>query len=738
MSMSSALRTISLLLVVVSAALAAQQAPPGQKPEDLNKRDLELDRPTAEPESVRTPVIPRGYAVVIGIAAYQNLAASDNLQFPESDAQAIQRVLISKEAGAFPPENVHMLLGKQATLQNIRHELEEWLPGQAQDTDRVVVYFAGHGYVTGGRGYLAPCDVDPAHPETTGYPMALLGQVLTQKVKARWKVLLTDACHSGRITGETSDEAVNAQLGQMPSGFLNLTATGARERSFEDPSLSTGFGVFTYFVVQALQGSADPAQCHGVVTAEDFVTYVRSQVSNYVKMRTQGESQTPSDHEHDYDNNMILAVDPACRNPGLPRVAPLGGIVIQANMDGVQVYLDDKLVGTVSKAKPLPLPGLSTGMHTVQGVREGYLPVTKQVMVVPGQQQSITLRIQYPRVYKPAAMDFVDRGKKLLFKQSSTINPLIVFNPKSLGSESGHQTEADLKKARGLFEEALKEDPNYPEAAYDLALTCQLLSDTPAMLDAFRRAVKLDPTYVEAQVQFAGALIEEGDPDEAIRQLELAMAIDSRNDVAYSHLARAYLDKGVWDRACDNAKKAIAINPANYEAYLWLADATRHTAAESDPSRRREIYVQAVDTYDSFVSQTNFVAPLHARLEKYFIGLGAGYTSHADRQASYAYQRSLAFIGLCDCEDKLGNLERAGNFCMRAIKYDSGDAYAYFFLANVYRDRYNQTLDCDDLRGARANYLKTTEINPNLDVVSANAQEYVKQIDKRWTSLGCK
>jgi tetratricopeptide (TPR) repeat protein len=117
--------------------------------------------------------------------------------------------------------------------------------------------------------------------------------------------------------------------------------------------------------------------------------------------------------------------------------------------------------------------------------------------------------------------------------------------------------------------------------------------------------------------------------------------------------------------------------------------------------------------------------------------LGAGYTSHADRQASFAYQRSLAFIGVCDCEDKLGNLERAGNFCMRAIKYDSSDPLAYFFLAKVYLDRYNKTLDCDDLRGAKANYLKTNEINPNLDVLSNNAKEYVKEIDKRRKALGC-
>ena len=735
--MSSGLHTISLLLWAVTATFPLQQTPPGQKPEDFNKRDLEIEPPSGEPEPSRTPVIPRGYALIIGIAKYEKLAPKENLKFPESDAEAIYRALISKEAGAIPPENVHKLIGEQATLQKVRWELEDWLPSVAREEDRVVVYFAGHGFVKGGHGNLAPFDVDPANPAITGYPMELVGQVLAHKLKARWKVLLTDACHSGKITSETTDEAVNAQLGQMPSGFLNLTATGAREKSFEDSHLSTGFGVFTYFVIQALNGYADNPPCHGVVTAEEFVEYVRSQVSSYVRER--GEFQTPSDHEHDYDNNMILAVDPGCKNSALSRPAPLGGVVVETNMDGVQVYLDEKLAGTAAKGRPLPLPGLSTGKHTVEGVREGYEPVTKQIMVVPGQQQSIMLRVQYRRVYKPAAMNFVDRGKKLLFKQSSSINPLAVLNPVALSSQSGRQTEADLKKARGFFESALKEDPNYPEAAYDLALTCQLLSDSAAMLNAFRQAVKLDPTYVEALVQFAGALIEEGDPDEAIRQLENALQIDPRNDVAYSHLSRAYLDKGIWDRTIANAEKAIAINPGNYEAYLWRADASRHVAAESESSRQRELYGQAVGYYDSFVSQTNFVAPLHARLESYFIGLGAGYRSHADRQTPYAYQRSLAFMGLCDCEDKLGNLQRAVNFCQRAIKYDPKEPLAYFFLANVYRDKYNETLSCNDLLLARANYSKMIQINPDIDVLCANAKAYVEAIDARAPQLkGCR
>jgi uncharacterized caspase-like protein len=121
-------------------------------------RDLVL-RKSEEIEGLKPTSVPRGYAVVIGVSRYQNLKGND-LKFAESDADAVYRVLISKEGGAFPPENVHRLIGSGATLSRIQHEIEEWLPSVAQPQDRVVVYFAGHGFVEKGMGYLAPWDIE--------------------------------------------------------------------------------------------------------------------------------------------------------------------------------------------------------------------------------------------------------------------------------------------------------------------------------------------------------------------------------------------------------------------------------------------------------------------------------------------------------------------------------------------------------------------------------------------------
>ena len=715
--MNSALRIAEATLIsVLLAAGAGGQPRPNPGAEQVKERDLRLRRlPGA---GGATAGVPRGYALVVGIGKYRNLDPSENLRFPESDADAVYRVLIGQQGGAFPAENVHRLIGPQATLENLRRELEEWLPSVATEADRVVVYFAGHGLVKGSRGYIAPWDVDPAAPDRTAYPMDTLGKVLAEKVRARWKVLLTDACHSGKITPETTDDAVDAQFGQLPKTFLTLTATREREKSYEDPALATGFGLFSYFLVQGLQGNADSSPCDGLVTADDLVEYVRGEVKRYARQR--GVAQTPTERG-DFDPNMVLGVSLKC-GAAAPPAESLGTLVIETNMDAVEVYLDDQPVGTVNKDKPLSIPGLATGLHTVKGVRKGYEPDTKEVMIVPGQQRSVTLRIQYAREYKRSSIDLVERGEKLLFKRTSTFNPLAAY-------ASGKQSEKDLRQARELFSKALGEDSRHGKAAFDLALTHQLLSEPKEALSAFRRAVETEPDYVEARVQYAGALIEEGDPDEAIRQLTEAVRLEPGNDVSLSHLSRAFLDKGVWDRAIEAADKAIALKPGNDQARLWKADALRRAAAaQKDRSARPALYARAVENYRDYLNLTNFSTPAHEKLAYYFIGFGLGSRRHADRQVSYAYQRSLAYLGLCDCEQKLGNLLRAEEYCQRAVRYDSQDAIAYFMLGSVYRDLFNRLRSRDYAVAARANYAKMIQINPDLEL-ARNAKDYLEQFD---------
>jgi len=713
-------RLLPLLLVIASATLGAQQQAP---------RDLVL-APKNKPLQTKTAV-PRGYALIVGIANYQYLDDSKQLRFPETDADAFYRVLISHEGGAFPSENVHFLKGPQATLANVKRELEVWLPSVAQPSDRVVVYFAGHGFVQNGRGFLAPYDVKPDSLESTAYPMSTLGDVLANKVGAGWKVLLTDACHSGKVNAETTNEGLEEQFKSLPASFLTLTATTEREQSFEDPQLETGYGFFTYYLVKAFSGYADNDPCDGRITADELIEYVRSNVRRYARERQL--SQTPT-ARGDYEPEMLLGVAAACMSDGTADKAAsmLGNAVIESNMDDVDLYVDGKLLGRISKSKPLMVPSLPVGLHEFRGEHEGYEPDRKEVMIAPGQEVAVSLRIRYVRKVKKPAEDLNAEGEKLLFTRRSSMSLM------NLVPVERRQGEADLKKAAALFEKALAVDPTFAMPAYHLGQVNQLLLKHEESVAAFRRAIAIDQTHVDARIECAAVLIEQGDPDQAIRELTEALRLDADNDVAYSMMARAYWDKAAWGRAVESADKAIAIRPSNAQAQLWKADAMRQLAAAStDPKVQFNLYFDARTGYRTFLDLTNFSTGLGSKLAFHFIGLGVGTRRHADRQGAYDSLRSAGFLGLCLSEQKVGNPLRARDYCRRALGHAPNDPIAYFLLGNVNRDLFNARQSCDYLKDARSNYAKMLEINPDLDE-SKNAKNYVGQIDGILPQLGCR
>jgi tetratricopeptide (TPR) repeat protein len=551
--------------------------------------------------------------------------------------------------------------------------------------------------------------------------MASLGDVLANRVKARWKVLLADACHSGKINPETTNETVDAELKSLPGNFLTLTATTERESSYEDPALSTGFGLFSYFLVQAFKGEADNDPCDGKITADELVEYVRANVKRQARSRE--VFQTPS-ARGDYEPSMILGVSVTCLKTTTPATSLEGTAVVESTMDDVDVYLDGNLIGRVSQKKPLALPGLSSGLHKFEGTKQGYEPDRKEIMIVPGQEITVTLRIRYTRTIKKSSLDLVSDGEKLLLTQRSTVNPLNVL------PTSRTQNTGDLRKARDLFTRAFAEDSNNSKAAFDLGQVNQLLSEPDASLKAYKTAVELDPSYTDARRQYAAVLIESGDVDEAIRQLVEGSRLDPRNDESFALMSRAYWDKAAWDRAIDMANEALELNPSNEQAYLWKGDAFRQLAAiEKVAEKRKGLYENAREGYQRFVSLTNYSTPATDWIAFHFIGMGLGSRRHADRQASYSALRNAGFLGMCLCEQNLGNPLKAKEYCQQAIKYDSDDPMAHFILGNVYRDLFNNTERCDYIQAARDSYSKMLKLNGDI-AEAKNAREYLLRIEK--------
>jgi tetratricopeptide (TPR) repeat protein/uncharacterized caspase-like protein len=658
----------SILVAFLAMPAAAQQ-----------QRDIEVKTVGAPKKTPPAAIaIPRSYALVVGIAKYQNLSEKQDLQFSERDAESMYSILISPEGGNFHAENVHRLVGPQATLANLRHELEDWLPSVTHDDDRVLIYFAGHGFVVDGRAYLAPYDIRLDRVTQTAYPMDRLGAVFGSKIRGKWKVLLTDACHSGAITPEDS-AAINRGLINLNQSIFVMSASRDRESSFESPDWGGGHGIFTYYVWQGLRGAAD-ADGNGVVTADELAEYVRTNV----RRDTKGQ-QNPTSERGSFDPKMVLAYSAGNVKADAPPPPKYGVMVIESNMDGVEVFVDGKSQGVVNKGTPLRLEGMVPGAHTVKGVRMGYEPDgPRDDMIYPGQESTVSIRIQFLRHRPKAAADQLDRGIQDYNKGFAD----------------------NYRKAADCFLKALSLDPTYSQAALYLGRTYNALYDEAKAEQYFRLAIQIDPDYTEARTSFGGMLLDTGATDEAVRQLNAATQRDPKDGVAYYLLAEAYRLKDSYAQSIDAARQAIRLIPAKAEGHFWLAESLRMSGKLDE----------AKGAYEDYLRLSDFDSKLAGQLNYWVLGflVGHGRKSRASVQDIWKDLRSLAYFGLCDCDRQLKRYDDAIGECQRSLVYDAGDPNTQYALGMTYATKAQSTGNVGFLAAASEHFRSMLRINPDM------------------------
>jgi tetratricopeptide (TPR) repeat protein len=677
-------------IVSVVAACSLAMAQPKGPASQAKGRDLryEEDRPAAPAVAV-----PRGYALLVGIGAYRNLAAAGQLEFAERDAQAMYSVLINPEGGNFRAENVHRLLGARATLANLKQELEQWLPSVAREEDRVLIYFAGHGFVQGGRGYLAPHDLDPNNIPGTGYPMDLLGSVAGSRIKAKWKVMITDACHSGAITPDADVPALNRSMLDLSRSMFSLTASRDRERSFESKNWGGGHGIFTYYVVKGLEGEAD-ANGDGVVTADELAEYARRNV----REATNGQ-QNPTSDRGSFDPNMLLAYLPSGLRTANAPPPKDGTLIFESNQDGVEILVDGISRGVINRGAPLRLPGMRPGNHTIQGVKLGYEPDgPREEMVYPGRDSTVSIKILIPRRRNKAAVEELEEG----LKQYNRGNP------------------DAYRRAAAHFERALRIDANYSQAALYLGRVQYSLFEEKEAEAAFRRAIQADPDYLEARVALAGMLLDIGGADEAVRQLNIVTQRDKNNAVALYMQAQAYRMKDLHAQAIESARASIRLNPASAEPHLWLAESLRLSGKYADSSAEYAEYLRLSDFDSKLAGQMNY----------YVVGFlaGLGKKKRAAQADTWRDMRSLAYFGLCDSERKRNRFEAAVGYCQKSLAYDPSDPLTHYVLALCYARQAELSGSMETLSAAQKHFRAMLEINPDLQEAQY-ARANLKNID---------
>jgi WD40 repeat protein len=230
------------------------------------------------------------FIFAIGISNYPQLASGWQLEFAQTDSQAIVDAFSRQERKLFGEIRYNLLSNEKANVETIVEVVDAL--SATDENDMVVIFMAGHGVrARDGEFYFLTSDGSFEEPEKEGVSWSLLSEYLA-RIKGR-VILLLDACHSGSIVNETV--VPNEELAQQfftggHGGVMVFSASKGRQYSLESPDIAGGFGIFTYALIQGLGPNAKEADTNsnGYVEFMELVDYV----SEYVHKETKGE-QTP-------------------------------------------------------------------------------------------------------------------------------------------------------------------------------------------------------------------------------------------------------------------------------------------------------------------------------------------------------------------------------------------------------------------------------------------------------------
>lgn len=247
-----------------------------------------------------TPRLTEGniYALIIGISEYQDSSIAD-LRFAHRDAEAFADFLASPAGGNVPAANISFLTNDQATISNI-YMAKRNLENKASAGDLVYFYFSGHGAVEEGLyslGFLLAYDTPHKNYLTNAIRIEDINMMANSLSVSRDAevVLITDACHSGRLTSSDnrSNMLIGDQLSKSQNNEARLASCEPDQLSQEGEAWGGGRGVFSYYLINGMKGLADDREDRdGIITLGELKVYLEQKVPKDVE-RVKMSDQVP-------------------------------------------------------------------------------------------------------------------------------------------------------------------------------------------------------------------------------------------------------------------------------------------------------------------------------------------------------------------------------------------------------------------------------------------------------------
>lgn len=304
----------------------------------------------------------QSHAFIIGVEAYEAVVP---LTTPVQDAVALADRLAHRHH-----YTVHgPLINPRA--EELRQYLHEYLPAQVKDeTERVLVYFAGHGIAldeaSGPSGYLLPADAIRSNPQSL-IAMEEVHQAL-EALPCRHGFLILDCCFAGAfkwsagfrsLMWDTLPKVVYQERFDRycKDPAWQVLSSAAYDQKALDVIQSHTLGLrnpvesqhspFAWALLEALDGKADlvPEGGDGLITATELYVYLRERLEQQTLAR--GQRQTPSLFplkRHDKGEYLFLSPGHRLNLPATPNRNPFKGLTSFEEEDASLFYGRDRVI----------------------------------------------------------------------------------------------------------------------------------------------------------------------------------------------------------------------------------------------------------------------------------------------------------------------------------------------------------------------------------------------------------
>jgi tetratricopeptide (TPR) repeat protein len=281
-------------------------------------------------------------ALVIAVSDYDNSSGLKPIEFCKNDGKEMYNIL--KKNGYDIPDS-RKLIGYVNSQRLKKTIYDFFMYENNKPDDTLIFYYSGHGVPdTWGKTFLAPSDIDSAHPFIAGFSFDDLTNSMLACNSQRIVTIL-DSCFSGSLKiskskgldSKSGEEAAtilansiveeNSEKLKEGVGRCLLAASQGYEEAYDRKE--NDHSIFTYYLLEGLKGHKNAVDDEGNVTYDTLGKFITREIGNLPPEKR--PKQTPVRKGEVAGGEIVLVNYPELRKEDIFKLITQGFLFVRRN-----------------------------------------------------------------------------------------------------------------------------------------------------------------------------------------------------------------------------------------------------------------------------------------------------------------------------------------------------------------------------------------------------------------------